>query len=705
MNTVLPARAGDALRIGLFSKRLRRRNRVWATGGAFAAIGVARAAWTAVLVLAAFSTGALPLWPALALGGAAIAAIVVVFALRHRTGDRLRGTLEALETLRRSPRRAAKLVAWIGGSTVARVGAAAAVAAAMGIHSPLVAALLIVPALDVAGVLPLTPGNLGVASGAVAVALSGHGVDGTTALSTGILFHALETLTSLAVGTRACSPWRRCRGSSGGSRRMRASAPAPAWRRASALSCSTWFESCRRRSPAGAAGEPARARGRAIRRSSGRRRIAARLARPARAATSPRTSTSARVFLEHGFTLWNNFWYAGRYSFVTYSLLYYPLAALLGIRLLAVATRRDGGARVRGRARAGMGPGGALVEPDRSRSSGPGIVLSAAFPFALGVALALLALWALQAGRRWRFALLAAARRSRRARSPSSCSPSSLGGIGLARTLAAAAALVPGARARRRRGARARALAALPRRRALPVLARRARGRAAFLRLGAALTWRVERAGVLRWIFVVYLAACSASTSFRPRSARTSRGCASRRSRSRCSSLSLRRWRPLPRRASSRSALAVAWNLTPLAGELRARRARDPAATPAYWAPAIALPARAPDALLPRRGGRHGRPLARGLPARGRDPARARLVPPGRLPAEQRCSTASSAARRTSRWLRSLGVRYVVLTDAPLDYSARGEARAAAQRARSGLPVVLRSRTRRSTPCRSRVRS
>ncbi len=200
VNTVLPARAGDALRIALFSKRLRRRNRLWATSGAFAAIGVARAAWTAVLVLAAFSTGALPLWPAFVLGGAAIAAIVLVIALRHRTGDRLRSTLEALETLRHSPRRAAELVAWIGGSTVARVGAAAAVAAAMGIHSPLVAALLIVPALDVAGVLPLTPGNLGVASGAVAVALSGHGVDGTTALSTGILFHALETLTSLTVG-------------------------------------------------------------------------------------------------------------------------------------------------------------------------------------------------------------------------------------------------------------------------------------------------------------------------------------------------------------------------------------------------------------------------------------------------------------------------------------------------------------------------
>src|SRR5213083_2788181 len=49
--------------------------------------------------------------------------------------------------------------------------------------------------------------------------------------------------------------------------------------------------------------------------------------------------TYQRTFLlQHGFAIWNNFWYAGRYSFVTYSLLYYPLAALLGIRLLAVAS-------------------------------------------------------------------------------------------------------------------------------------------------------------------------------------------------------------------------------------------------------------------------------------------------------------------------------------------------------------------------------
>ena len=42
------------------------------------------------------------------------------------------------------------------------------------------------------------------------------------------------------------------------------------------------------------------------------------------------------VYAAHGMTLWNNFWYSGRYSFVTYSVLYYPLAAIGGIRALAV---------------------------------------------------------------------------------------------------------------------------------------------------------------------------------------------------------------------------------------------------------------------------------------------------------------------------------------------------------------------------------
>src|ERR1700704_2328757 len=44
-----------------------------------------------------------------------------------------------------------------------------------------------------------------------------------------------------------------------------------------------------------------------------------------------------RTFLlQHGFAVWDNFWYAGGYSFVTYSFIYYPLAAVLGIKLLGM---------------------------------------------------------------------------------------------------------------------------------------------------------------------------------------------------------------------------------------------------------------------------------------------------------------------------------------------------------------------------------
>ena len=70
------------------------------------------------------------------------------------------------------------------------------------------------------------------------------------------------------------------------------------------------------------------------------------------------------LFLNDGFALWNNFWYAGRYSFVTYSTLYYPLAALFGIRLLAVATVSTAALAFAVDRLAAVGPDRALVEPD-----------------------------------------------------------------------------------------------------------------------------------------------------------------------------------------------------------------------------------------------------------------------------------------------------------------------------------------------------
>ena len=36
------------------------------------------------------------------------------------------------------------------------------------------------------------------------------------------------------------------------------------------------------------------------------------------------------LYAHAGFNLWNNYWYAGRYEFVTYSVLYYPVASAIG---------------------------------------------------------------------------------------------------------------------------------------------------------------------------------------------------------------------------------------------------------------------------------------------------------------------------------------------------------------------------------------
>jgi hypothetical protein len=44
------------------------------------------------------------------------------------------------------------------------------------------------------------------------------------------------------------------------------------------------------------------------------------------------------VFRHAGFQLWNNYWYDGRYDFVGYSVLFYPLAAVVGVWIAAVAS-------------------------------------------------------------------------------------------------------------------------------------------------------------------------------------------------------------------------------------------------------------------------------------------------------------------------------------------------------------------------------
>jgi hypothetical protein len=392
------------------------------------------------------------------------------------------------------------------------------------------------------------------------------------------------------------------------------------------------------------------------------------------------------LFLDHGFTLWNNFWYAGRYSFVTYSVLYYPLAALFGIRMLAVATVSTASLAFAVLLWREWGP----ATRWSSRTFAvvwAGIVFSAAFPFALGAALGLLALWSLQARRHGRFAILAALTLA--------ASPLAfllltllLAGIGISRWSDRRALLAPALTIVGFSAVEVLLSRAFPDPGRFPFSWQELTTVLTFCVLGAALTWRVERARSLRWIFVVYFVACLACF-FIPSAI------GENVARLRYAALplavlmlSLRRWRPLPVCLAA-LCLAVSWNLTPIAGSILKGR-NDPASNAAYWAPAVAyLHAHLEPSYRVEAVETTGHwpavylaeaeiPLARGDFRQSDFPQNAvlyeELGPSGYL-----------------AWLRGLGVRYVVLTNAPPDYSARDEAKLL-RSGHSGLRPVLHTK-------------
>jgi uncharacterized membrane protein YbhN (UPF0104 family) len=194
VNTFVPARAGDAVRLALFSRLVPGEHRVGATGGAFVAVGVVRAGVLGGLVVAGAILGVVPLWPLLVAAG--LVAIGATLAVRARKSHA--HVLDAFRALGLAS--ALRLAGWIAISVTGRFAGAAAISAAVGIHRPLVAAVLILPALDVSGLVPLTPGNVGIASAAIAIAFRAHGVSFNHGLAAGITFQALETAVGLSIG-------------------------------------------------------------------------------------------------------------------------------------------------------------------------------------------------------------------------------------------------------------------------------------------------------------------------------------------------------------------------------------------------------------------------------------------------------------------------------------------------------------------------
>jgi len=201
---LLPAKVNSAVRIVLFSRTIRSEGRLWTSGGIASAIGAAHAFWLAVLLAYAGASGVLPLWPlaALALAVAAAAGVAVV-ARGRQPRHKVSHALDAFRVLGRSPRAAATLLGWTGLALLARVAGITAITMALGVERPFAAALLVVPAVELAGLLPLTPGNIGVTAAAAAFALRAHGAPEEIALAAGVAFNAVEAATSIAFGAAA----------------------------------------------------------------------------------------------------------------------------------------------------------------------------------------------------------------------------------------------------------------------------------------------------------------------------------------------------------------------------------------------------------------------------------------------------------------------------------------------------------------------
>ncbi len=200
-NAVLPTRIGGVLRIALFSRLVHREGAVWTTGGAAAVAGIARSLWMGVLVAIASTTGVLPAWPAFVLAGVGCIGIVVALvALRTRHRARALHVLDAFRALYAQPRAAGSVMLCVGAAIGARVAAASALAMAFGVDRPLAAGLLAVAAMELAAILPVSPGGAGMAGGAVAFAFTAHGVAGGVAVSAGMAFAAAEATTAVVVG-------------------------------------------------------------------------------------------------------------------------------------------------------------------------------------------------------------------------------------------------------------------------------------------------------------------------------------------------------------------------------------------------------------------------------------------------------------------------------------------------------------------------
>jgi uncharacterized membrane protein YbhN (UPF0104 family) len=190
INAVAPARAGGAIRIGLFTRSLTGARSVQRSGTALFAIASVRAAAVTSMLAIASIFGAGPRW--------LLAAPVIVIVSTVCVRRRLRALKDNLDW-----RCAAELMGWATLAAGCRCLSIVSALAAVGVPSAFAAGVVGWLGLEVAALIPLAPGLAGVGAAGIVMAVSAHGVASATAMAGGVAFYTAEAAAGILFGAVA----------------------------------------------------------------------------------------------------------------------------------------------------------------------------------------------------------------------------------------------------------------------------------------------------------------------------------------------------------------------------------------------------------------------------------------------------------------------------------------------------------------------
>ena len=213
-NAVLPGRIGELARVAVLTRKLPARKGAWATlVGSVFAHRVFDLVPVVLLVLYVLAAAKIPAWAITSLVAViAVGVGLFVFALlsaRHFRQSRLDGLGAARQVLTmarhglgvmRRPLPALVAVSFQILGWLCQLFAVWTAMRAFGLHLALAAAGLVLVLMNVATILPLWPGNVGLVQAAVALPLTQYGVNYGTGFGFGIGLQAIEASVGIGFG-------------------------------------------------------------------------------------------------------------------------------------------------------------------------------------------------------------------------------------------------------------------------------------------------------------------------------------------------------------------------------------------------------------------------------------------------------------------------------------------------------------------------